>query len=866
MANRLSRLLVALLFTCLLTVGLGAPTTSSAVPSSTAPSASQASAVLSQNAVSGSNNPVALAINGLIKDAASLARVVASAAAWAQFALIKLFTPELIYSYGKSPPVYPSPQGAGNDGGWASAYSQAKALVAQMTDVEKANITFGISENKGCSGFTGSVPRLGFPGICLNDAESGVRTGKLVSGYPAQLHVGASWNRKLAGDRAIAIGKEFKKKGINVLLGPVVGPLGRVAKGGRNWEGFTNDPYLAGSLVEPTITGMQRSVVACVKHFIGNEQETNRSPFLQGFIPDLANESVSSNIDDRTMHEAYLWPFYDAVRAEAASIMCSYNKINGSYGCANSKTLNGLLKTELGFEGFVVSDWYAQHTGIASNNAGLDMVMPSSQFLNPNSLAGAVANGSVTADRLNDQATRILAAWYRFAKVDAPGQDLYANVDARDPADEATIFQSAVEGHVLVKNNGVLPLNKPATLNLFGYDAIGGSNTSGLDSTLYGFGQSNTRTYINGLPYTGLQALLLFASVLPAGSAGPEVALQGTMITGGGSGAITPVLSYAPYDAFVEQAAQDSTTLFTDFSSQRPVVRAPNDPCVIFINAASSEAYDRTTLADEYSDTLVTNVANSCKNTMVVIHNAGIRLVDRWIDHPNVTAVIYGHLPGQDSGLALTEIIYGRQSPSGRLPYTVGRTETDYGSLLNPSFADSKNPLYSQSTFSEGLYIDYKSFIQRGVAPRFPFGYGLTYSNFSYSALSISKTSGVNTSPLPSDHVSGSTPAPQGGLASLYESIATVTVTVSNTGRVAAAEVAQLYLGIPNSGLPKALRGFDKQIIQPGQSAQFSFPLRRRDLSIWDVNQQQWVLQAGSYNVQVGKSVENIVLTGSLTI
>ncbi|KAF4547819.1 Glycosyl hydrolase family 3 N terminal domain-containing protein 2 [Elsinoe fawcettii] len=867
MAKASMRLLVGIAVLCFIVITHGAPTTTSAAPAVTSPSVGQASGAISKNAVPGSNNPVAQALASLVSDAAQLARVLANAWTWVGFALIKLFTPELAYSYGKSPPVYPTPQGTGDDGGWTEAYSQAKALVSQMTNVEKANITFGVSQTRGCSGFTGSVPRLGFPGICLNDAESGVRTGKLVSGYPAQLHIGASWNRKLAKDRAVAIGKEFKKKGINVLLGPVVGPLGRVAKGGRNWEGFTNDPYLAGSLVEPTVAGMQQSVIACVKHFIVNEQETNRNPFLQGFIPGFANESVSSNVDDRTMHEAYLWPFYDALRAEAGSIMCSYNKINGSYGCANSKTLNGLLKTELGFEGFVVSDWYAEHSGVAPRNSGMDMVMPSSQFLNPDSLAGAVANGSIAATRLDDMATRIIAAWYRFARIDAPGQELYANVDARDPADETTRFQSAVEGHVLVKNaNGALPLNKPVTLNLFGYDAVGGSNTSGLDSTLYNFGQSNTRSYTNGAPFTGLQALLLFASVLPAGSAGPEVALQGTMITGGGSGAITPTLSFSPYDAFLIQAAQDGTTLNTDFNSQKPTVKSPNDPCIVLINSASSEAYDRTTLADTYSDTLVTNVASSCRNTMVVIHNAGIRVVDRWIDNPNITAVIYGHLPGQDSGLALTEIMYGRQSPSGRLPYTVGKTEADYGSLLNPSFADSKNLLYSQSDFSEGLYIDYKSFIQRDVSPRFAFGYGLTYSTFTYSGLSILRNAGSDASVLPADRVLSTTPAPQGGLASLYDVIATVTVTIANTGAVAAAEVAQLYLGIPNSGLPKALRGFDKQLVQPGQSAQFTFPLRRRDLSIWDVRQQQWVLQAGSYNVQVGKSVEDIQLTGILVL
>lgn len=136
---------------------------------------------------------------------------------------------------------------------------------------------------QGCSGFTGSVSRLGFPGICLNDAESGIRASTdFVNGYPSQISVGASWDKGLAFHRANYMGAEFKAKGINVVLGPVVGPLGRVALGGRNWEGFTNDPYLAGSLANPTVEGLQQSVISCTKHFIGNEQETNRNPFVQG--------------------------------------------------------------------------------------------------------------------------------------------------------------------------------------------------------------------------------------------------------------------------------------------------------------------------------------------------------------------------------------------------------------------------------------------------------------------------------------------------------------------------------------------------------------------------------------------------------
>lgn len=186
-------------------------------------------------------------------------------------------------------------------------------------------------------------------------------------------------------------------------------------------------------------------MVACAKHFIANEQETLRNPFLSGIVPS-ANQSVSSNLDDRTMHELYLWPFYDAVKAGLGSVMCSYNRANNSYGCQNSWTLNGLLKTELGFQGFVVTDWFGQHTGVASAEAGLDIAMPLSFFWSFGQLESSVRNGSLPESRLDDMVTRTLAAWSRYADFDMPGINSHDQVDARDPAADKTLLQLAVEG------------------------------------------------------------------------------------------------------------------------------------------------------------------------------------------------------------------------------------------------------------------------------------------------------------------------------------------------------------------------------------------------------------------------------------
>ncbi|KAK6520542.1 hypothetical protein TWF506_000794 [Arthrobotrys conoides] len=273
-----------------------------------------------------------------------------------------------------SPPAYPPPIGTG-DGfpEWSEAYSKAQAVVAQMTIAEKVNLTSGVGwEGEQCVGNTGGVPRLGIRGLCLQDSPLGIRFGQYSSAFPAGVTIASTWDDDLAYARGLAMGVEHRGKGVDVQLGPVSGPLGLFPEGGRNWEGAGSDPYLSGAGLASAVRGIQDAgVIACAKHFIANEQEHYR---LRGESAIAINESISSNVDDRTMHEVYAWPFADAVKAGVGSIMCSYNQINNSYGCQNSELMNGILKNELGFQGFVVSDWQAQHGGVATALAGLDMV------------------------------------------------------------------------------------------------------------------------------------------------------------------------------------------------------------------------------------------------------------------------------------------------------------------------------------------------------------------------------------------------------------------------------------------------------------------------------------------------------------
>ncbi|KAK1501095.1 beta-glucosidase [Colletotrichum abscissum] len=648
--------------------------------------------------------------------------------------------------YGESPPVYP-----------AHAYGKAKALIAEMSLDEK--VTYQAER---------SLPWRRVP---HQRRERGFR----------------AWYNILTSDL---------KTGADSII--AVGPLGRVALGGRNWEVFSNDPYLCGSLAAETITGIQeQGVMASVKHFIGNEQETNRRP-LEGSEPPV--EAVSSNIDDKTLHELYL-----------------------------CKLLNGVLKTELGFQGFTVSDWDAQR--VASALAGLDMAMPGSVYWGAN-LTTAIQNGSVPESRLDDMATR------------GP----HKRINARDPNAVPVLFQGATEGHVLVKNLDALPLKGPQVVSVFGYSATtyqAWGPVQGMDMLKWLLGQTNAN----------LTELLLASRSQDLRSS--AIAMNGTIFTGGGSGSTTPGWIYSPLDALTQRAMKDGTDLLWDTVSPAPSV-SESDACLVFINAWATETLDRSALYDDYSDGLVNSVADQCSNTIVVIHNAGIRLVDGFVDHPNVTAIIYAHLPGQSSGEATIALLYGDENFSGKLPYTVARQPSDYGDLLDPDLPEGSFTLFPQSDFDEGTTIDYRAFDAFNITPRYEFGFGMSYTTFEYADLSISCRDGLSHDEYPSG------PIEQGGHLDLWDNLGDVQFRIKNTGGVAGQEISQLYLDGTDS--LKHLRGFEKVALEPGQTETVTLSLTRRDLSEWDTVSQNWKLRTGRIRLWVGASSRDIRLEGFLEL
>jgi beta-glucosidase len=539
--------------------------------------------------------------------------------------------------------------------------------------------------------------------------------------------------------------------------------------------------------------------------------------------------------------------------------------VNNSHGCQNSKTLNGLLKTELGFQGFVVTDWYGQHSGVAAANSGLDMAMPDGETFWGNNFTEAFKNGSVSVSRLDDMATRIIAAWYQVGQDDssfpAPGVGMPYNisephtiVNALTPDAKPVLYEGAVEGHVLVKNiNNALPLQSPKLVSVFGWDAKAPDTmmpngqslmynpwTLGLEPAIYQTGE----VFIS----TGLDVPDYY-----------QVAFNGTLSMGGGSGSNSGPYLSAPLDALQQRAYEDNTVLMWDTSVSPSSIglMEASDACLVFINAFATESMDRPGLREDYSDALVKKVASTCANTIVVIHNAGTRLVDQFADHENVTAIVFAHLPGQESGRAIVNLLYGDENFSGKLPYTVAKNESDYATLFH-SNAVTPYGLFPQSDFDEGLLTDYRYFDKHGITPRYEFGFGLSYTTFSFSDLKVSAPK-KKIAAYPSGAIE------QGGAVDLWETVATVTADVRNTGRKSGAEVAQIYLGIPG-GPVKQLRGFEKVLIPAGKSLKVTFPLTRRDLSTWDVVAQKWLLQSGSYNIYVGSSSRDLPLTTTMDV
>jgi beta-glucosidase len=549
--------------------------------------------------------------------------------------------------------------------------ARAKLLLAAMTASEKITLVHGTGAGA-YIGHVAGIPRLGVPDLNLEDGPAGVADAMTqVTGFPAPITVGASWDLDLAERLGAAMAAEQGGKGTNVVLGPTMN-IDRVPAGGRNFEGFGEDPFLAGQMAAAVVRGIQRQgLIATAKHYIDNDQETQRT-------------TISSVIDDRTQHEIYLPPFAACVAAGVGAVMCSYNRVNGTYACEDGATQNGWLKGELGYRGWIMSDWGATHSTGLSANHGLDMEMPGSTYFGP-LLASAVAGGSVDSTRVDDMVVRVLTAMFAAGLFDRPPA---GSPDADVRSDDHTLLarQGAAQGLVLLKNDGnVLPLASSTVHSI----AVIGAAADGAP-VFQGLGSS--RVVASGVvtPLVGISARA-GASVSVAYAAG----------------------SAAPFGDAAALAAQ-------------------SDVAVVVVGVTSGEGTDRSSLSlSAPADALITAVLQANPRTIAVVY-APAQVTIPWAD--GVGAILFGGLAGQEHGDALADVLFGDTNPSAKLPMTFARSAADYPASSVAQFPGSAG----QAVYGEGLDVGYRAFDARGLAPLFPFGHGLSYTTFDYANLVVS--------------------------------------------------------------------------------------------------------------------------------
>ncbi|CEP07730.1 hypothetical protein [Parasitella parasitica] len=687
---------------------------------------------------------------------------------------------------------------------WEDAYKKADSLVSQMSTKQKVDIATGVGWQNGlCMGNTFGTEDPYFPSLCLQDSPLGVRHADNVTSGVAGINAAASFDKKAIYERGAYMGREFRGKGAHVQLGPGMNFM-RSPEGGRGWEAHGEDEFLQGVAAAETIRGIQdEGVIATAKHYILNDQELNRT-------------TSSSDIDKRTLHEVYLWPFARSIEAGVASVMCSYNLVNGTYACENDYLMNTVLKGELGFKGFVQSDWQATHSTAKSVNAGLDMTMPGDIVFFSNdsyfgkNLTDAIDRKEVSEERATDMATRIVAAWYKvgqdknfpnltlssFHMEEAPFVDVQAN-------HKALVREIGAASTVLLKNAGsVLPIDPKKTrkIAIIGSDA--GPDPYGLNSCA-SHGCSN-----------------------------------GTLAQGWGSGTadfpymIDPLAGLTA--AFGKNVEIKSTLDDWNLENAAKVAKDA-EYALVFSNADSGEQHitvdgnvgDRKNLTLWHNgDALIKAVADVNKNTIVIIHAVGAVMMP-WIDHPNVKAVVWPGLQGQETGNSLADIITGKVNPSGRLPYTIAKDASDYNAKPDPN---------DVVEYNEKLLMGYKWFDHAKIEPLFAFGHGLSYTKFDYNDLKVKAKKHK-------DSIS-----------------VTASIIIKNSGKVDGAEIIQAYIEFPKDAgePPKLLRGFEKVFLKKGKQDKITFEFTKTELSIWDVNVDGWVVPSGKFTLHVGASSRDI--------
>jgi len=705
-------------------------------------------------------------------------------------------------------------------------------IVKKMTLEEKVSIVAGTGMRfqghgtvigeadgrvPGAAGNTMSINRFGIPGTVLSDGPAGVRIDPFRKGdstksyyataWPVGTLLASSWDTSLVRAVGVAFGNEIKEYGVDVILAPGMN-IQRNPLNGRNFEYFSEDPYVTGNMAAAMVNGIQSNGVGTsIKHFAANNQESNRN-------------AVNAIISERALKEIYLRGFEIAVRrAQPMTVMSSYNKINGTYASERNDLLTTILRDEWGFKGMVMTDWFGGKDAVAQMKAGNDLLEPGTPR-QQQAIIDAVKNGTLDVKVLDQNVERVLLY---ILKTPSFKKYQYSNTpDLKAHADLSR--EAAAQGMVLLKNNNTaLPLNKGQKVALFGvgsYKPVIGGTGSGAVVVAYKVALEKGLSKMGYVPDEGLKTLYT-AQINADLKAYPEK----NMVLG------SPHLIPEP----------DLTA--TDISSA-----ANQDDIAIFtIRRNAGEGADRKLADFNLSDaetTQIRAVADAFhakgKKLIVVLNIGGVIETARWRDIPD--AILLAWQPGLEAGNAVADVLTGAVDPSGKLAQTFPVNYEDVPSAK--SFPGTPADRPAESVYNEGIYVGYRYYNTFGVKTAYPFGYGLSYTSFSYSNLKLS--------------------------AAVFNKKLNATVTITNTGKVAGKEVVQLYLTAPHTGLDKPseeLKAFGKTgLLKPGESQTIMLTLNPKDLASFNTDATAWVADAGKYEVKIGASSEDIKLSKSFTL
>lgn len=732
-------------------------------------------------------------------------------------------------------------------------YTKAKEIVGKMTTDEKINLVVGMGMKlgsfnmpggaplvgqtmdkvPGAAGTTFSLPHLGLPTTVVADGPAGLRIEPkrekdpntyYATAWPVGTLLASTWDTKLVERVGKAMGNEVKEYGVDVLLGPGMNIM-RNPLGARNFEYYSEDPIVTGKIAAAMVNGIQfNGVGTSVKHFAVNNQETNRT-------------TVNAIVSERALREIYLRGFEIVVKeAKPWTVMSSYNLINGTYTSQSYDLLTTILRKEWGFKGLVMTDWFGGKDAVSQMKAGNDLLMPGTPAQRK-AITDAINNKTLDLKVLDENAIRIAA--YILG---TPAYQKYAFSNKPDLKQHAVIArEAAADGMILLKNTAnALPITKNTkTIAAFGntsYDFISGGTGSGDVNEEY------TVSLVEGLTKAGFTVETELKSIYNA--------------------YLFDYKSKNPKKTFVEEF-MNPTPYAAEMVLDNQLINskaATSDIAVITIGRNAGEGKDRVVANDfnlksselKLIDAVSTAFHAQGKKVVVIINAGGVIEVASWRD--KVDAVLLAWQPGLEAGNAVADVLSGKVNPSGKLAVTFPVRYEDEITAKNfpgkefkekavTGFMGQKE-IPAEVSHEEGIYVGYRYYNSFDIKPAYEFGYGLSYTNFSYSNLKLSNSS--------------------------FKGKLVVTVDVTNTGALAGKEVVQLYVAAPSVKLNKPsqeLKAFSKtDLLQPGQKQTLQFVIVAKDLASFSSEASAWITDAGTYTLKVGASSSDIKQTAAFTV